>query len=649
MHTAAPRANGARFLLLLAAASALGLINACGGDETPVPAQKAPPSAASTGSASTGAGAAPQTQATTSTPAPTAPRDLVDEAAARGLDYRNRSGEAGKRTVLEANGAGVAVLDLENDGDLDLVFTQGCESLAALLNGPGADVEVFLNDGRGQFRRAKSPGLAGWWTGIAAGDLDNDGDSDLVVGGFGALRVLLQNERGELVLGPDLMPTDPHARLTPGEKREAGHPPLWVTSLALLDADRDGVLDVYVGQYLELDPVAPPIGKLGEGVLAAPCEWKGYEVYCGPHGMKPQPDRFLRGVGDGTFVDETARALPGHVAGFTLAVAPFDFEGDGDSDVYVANDSVANLMLINDGRGVFTDVAYSAGVAVSMDGRAEAGMGAAFGDVDRDGDFDFALTNFSGEPTALYFANPRGFSNETFRFGLQRETRALLSWSVHLVDFDGDARLELFTANGHVYPQADLADTGTRYGQAASLWRLFARGAERRLERVAPSGPESILAPELGARGSAIGDFDGDGAPDLVLSRIDGPVALGMNRFGKANWLVVRCKGPLRSESAPAGAQGRSGADAIGARVVVVPAVATGEEEFALLARVEPSVGYQSSSSPWLHFGLGASESYASVRVLWPSGRVEDLGPGRAGRRITIAEGRGVIQEEPLK
>jgi hypothetical protein len=618
---------------------------ACGGDE---PAPRSPAASPTSAPASVPAAAdSSPTSTPGSRPAP-ARRDLIDEANARGLDYLNRSGEPAKRTVLEANGAGVAVLDIHGDGDLDLVFTQGCASLAALLKGPGADLEIFHNDGAGRFERAAGPGLSGWWNGVVAGDLDNDGDADLVAGGFGALRVLLQNESGEFVLGPDLMPSDPHARLTPGEAREAGHPPLWVTSLALLDAERDGVLDLYVGQYLELDPVAPPLGKLGSGPLAAPCQWKGYEVFCGPHGMKPQPDRFLRGVGDGTFVDDTSRALPGHVAGFTLAMAPFDFEGDGDSDLYVANDSVANLLLINDGRGVFTDVAYSAGVAVSMDGRAEAGMGVAFGDVDRDGDQDFALTNFSGEPTALYFANVRGFSNETFRFGLQRESRALLSWSVHLTDFDGDGWLELFTSNGHVYPQADLADTGTSYGQRATLWKLSASGAERTLTRVDASGPESVLAAPLGARGTAVGDFDGDGAPDLVLNRIDGPAALGMNRFGAANRLVVRCVGPLRSESAGGASVGRTSADALGARVVLVPAVERGGQEHALLARVDTSVGYQSSSTPWLHFGLGEAKSYTSLRVFWPSGVVEDLGAGAAGRRITIKEGRGVVREEKL-
>ena len=568
--------------------------------------------------------------------------DLRDEASERGLTYLNRSGEAEKRTVLEANGPGVAVLDLGRDGDLDLVFSQGLASLGALLSGPGADLEVFENVGAGRFERRAGPGLSGWWTGLATGDLDGDGDTDLVAGGFGGLAVLFQDGQGRLAPRQELLEGS-RERLVPGEPRKAGEPPAWFTSLALFDADGDGNLDLYAGAYLALDPVNPPIGELGAGALSVPCQWKGYEVFCGPHGMQPQADRFYRGAGDGTLFDASAKALPGHVPGFTLAVANFDFEGDGDQDVYVANDSVANLLLVNDGKGVFTDVAYSAGVALSMDGRGEAGMGVAFGDVDHDLDLDFALTNFSGEPTSLYLNQRRGFRNETFRLGLQRETNALLSWSVHLEDFDGDGELELFTANGHVYPQADRPDTGTSYAQADTLWRVLVRGDERGLQRVVPSDARSLLSAPSSSRGSAVGAFDGDGAPDLVVARIDGPPALGLNRFPRGNRLVVRCAGPDRSERIDADARARTPVDGSGAWVELVP-----EGGLPQVRQVATSQGYQSASTPWLHFGLGDATRYSELAVHWPSGRVEKLGTGTAGRRLVVREGRGIVSEEQL-
>lgn len=598
---------------------------ACGGEEPAAP-PPAPPSAGPTGPPRAGTAPAPEPV-------------LHDEAGPRGLDYVNRSGSAAKAVILEANGAGVALLDLGNDGDLDVVFAQGLAGLEQLLTGPGADLEVFENDGTGRFERRAGPGLAGWWTGLASGDFDGDGQADLVAGGFGSLRALLQRE-GALVPGAELLP-EGRARLEIGAPRAAGAPPDWVTSLAPCDLDRDGVLDLYVGRYLDLDPLAPPIGELRRGELALPCEWKGLAVYCGPRGLEPQPDLVLRGLGDGTFEDQSTRWLPEHRAGYTLGVLAVDVDGDGDVDLFVANDSSENLLLLNDGTGRLTDVGYEAGLALSMDGRPEAGMGVAAADVNRDGLADLVVTNFSDEPTALYLSAAVGFENATYRYGLSALSQRLLSWSCHLVDFDGDGWLELFTANGHVYPQADGELTGTRYGQPDSLWRL---GPRARAVPIEPDGPASILHPALGTRGSAVGDLDGDGRPDLVLTRIDGPAALGMNRMGAPNGrLVLRLEGPRTPTHAPP----RTPRDAQGTRAILV--VGEGPEEFALLGEVSSAVGYQSASSLELHFGLGAHARYESLRVLWPSGRIDTFPAGAAGRRLVIREGEGLVAAAELR
>lgn len=563
-----------------------------------------------------------------------------DEAAARGLDYVNASGEPDKATILEANGAGVAVIDLQRDGDLDLVFAQGLGSIGQLLSGPGADLEPFLNDGTGRFGRTSGPGLSGWWTGLATGDLDGDGDADLVAGGFGQLEVLLQDDAGQLIVvdDPGTLPEGP-ARLEVGRAREAGLPPAWTTSLATIDIDADGYLDLYVGQYLDLDPVAPPLGSLGEGALAVPCLWKGHTVYCGPRGMVPQGDRILRGLGDGRFEDRTADWLPDHEPGFTLGVLPLDADRDGDSDVYVANDSVANLLLVNMDGARFTDVGPTAGVALNQDGMPEAGMGVAAGDVDRDGRSDLAVTNFSDEPTQVFLANDTGFRTATYDLGLGYATKRLLSWGVHLEDFNGDGWLELFTANGHVYPQADEPATGTRYGQKDTLWTLL---PYKRARAVEPITEQSILARAVGTRGTAVGDFDGDGAPDLVAVTIDGPAALGLNRFAPgAHRLVVRLEGA----TAEAESGRRSPRDGQGASVLLVPET----EEYGLLRQLHTASGYQSASACELYFATGDLARFARLEVRWPSGAVDVVEAGPMDRRLTIREGEGVVGDESLR
>jgi hypothetical protein len=623
------RARGAAPLAALVLGASLG----CGSDTPQDPQQDplgAPRSAAPDPAQESSPWASGALDAAPAAPPPPLPTEwLPDEAAARGLTYVNHSGGPEKAFILEANGAGVALLDLESDGDLDVVFAQGLPTFDALRSGPGADLEVFRNDGTGCFTPWPGPGLSGWWTGLAAGDLDGDGDTDLVAGGFGGLAVLEQVAGGKLMPVEHLVP--PARRLEPGAPREAGHPPDWVTSLALADFDGDGRLDLYAGRYLDLDPLTPPAGALGEGPLAVPCSWRGQPVYCGPRGLVAQPDALFLGRARGAtgpwFRDVSATHLPAVQAGYTLGVLACDPDDDGDVDLFVANDSAPNLLLVNDGRGVFVDHGYAAGVALGPDGQMEAGMGVAAGDVDGDGRVDLAVTNFSDEPTRLLLAAEVGFRDATHRTGLGRATRALLSWGVHLVDLDGDGGLELFTANGHVHPAADAPHTGTSYGQPDTLWSI---GRDGRVTLRAPETPRSLLAPASGSRGSAVGDVDGDGRPDLVVVRLDGPAALGMNRFEGHTWLELCLEGTT------------SPRDGNGA---VVHLAAGGRRQ---RGEVMTSGSFQSSSSPRLHFGLGRAVGYDALVVRWPSGHVEELGAGAGGRRIWLREGAGIVREEAL-
>jgi len=578
---------------------------------------------------------------------PAAALDLVECASARGIDYINRSGSPEKACILDANGAGVALLDLGSDGDLDLVLAQGLDRLEALRAGPGADLEVWENDGSGHFTRRAGPGLSGWWTGLVSGDFDNDGDDDLAVGGFGDLAILLQAKDGTLVRRVDAGVEPPtELRLAPGAPRPSGaRPPRWTTSLAVLDADGDGVLDLYATNYLDLDPDQPPRGSLGKPPLDVPCQWKGVEVYCGPHGLAPQADQLYMGLGDGRFRDESTR-LEGLQASYGLGVHAFDADGDRDDDLYVANDSQPNMLWLNDGRGRFVDGALALGVAYGAEGRAQAGMGVASGDIDRDGRMDLVVTNFSDEPTELHVGAPQGFVRQTHKLGLLRETRALLSWGVHMIDFDGDGWLELVSANGHVYPQADLPDMGTRYAQPTTRWSLHPEGRARALP---PLGADSMFsAAHGGGRGSAVGDLDGDGRPDLVVVRIDAPLALGLNRLEPGNArLALRLLGAPGGATKGADASRRTPRDGSGASAVVV--WKEGGAEQAAIASVRRASGYQSSSTPWLHYGLFKARSYERIVVLWPSGAVETLPGGPVDRSLVVVEGRGVVSSTELR
>ena len=377
-----------------------------------------------------------------------------DQTAAAGITYRNVFGGPEKYYILESHGSGAAFFDHDSDGDLDLYIVNGA-TFATYLDRSGPGNALYRNRGDGTFveiTREAEVGDAGWGGGVAVGDIDNDGRPDLYVTNYGT-NVLYRNRSGDRFVDATLKAG------VGGDQYSA--------SAAFFDYDRDGDLDLYVANYVVFDaehlPTEPKLCTF----------FSGLQVYCGPKGLVGAPDVLYRNEGDSAFTDVTqASGVAAANRYYGLGVVPVDYDSDGDSDLFVANDETPNVLFQNQGDGTFQDVALIAGVAYNGDGEVEAGMGADFGDYDQDGDPDLYVTHFFTETNTLY-RNEGGarFSEVTTTAGLAAATVEMLGWGTRFFDYDNDGRLDLFVANGHVYPQVDQAETGTTYRQPNQLFR----------------------------------------------------------------------------------------------------------------------------------------------------------------------------------
>ena len=511
---------------------------------------------------------------------------FVDVAEKAGLTRVLLAGRPDKDHLLDSAGAGVAFLDYDRDGRLDVYLVNGWRLEGTRVAERGRNA-LYRGLPDGTFKdvtdEAGVDGEGQWGAGVAVADYDGDGWPDLFVTNFGA-NLLYRN------LG--------NGRFQNVAKEAGVEAPGWNTGAAFFDADGDGDLDLYVASYIECSL---------QDVLEAKrtLSWRGLEqVAVGPFGLKGAPDHFFRNEGGRRFVDATAEAgMTDRGLGFGFGVRAADFGDDGRPDLYVANDSDPNYLYRNEGGGVFKEVATWSGAALDENGAAQASMGLAVGDVDGDGVLDLFTTNFSEDFSTLYLGLGDGlFEDVSKRSGVGPATFRPLSWGAAFADLDNDGDLDLVVANGHIYPQMDRHPEliGTYVQRNQLLENRSTPGAPAFTDVTAQAGPgfEQLLS----SRGVAIGDFDNDGALDVLISNLDAPPTLLRNESAPGSWLTVVCEDE------------RGGLGPVGTVVKIRAGGRTQRRDIAA------GDSFLSTHDPRPHFGLGASETVDEVDVRWPDG-----------------------------
>lgn len=509
-----------------------------------------------------------------------------------------RSGDEQKFHLMDTMTGGVCLIDIDDDGLLDIFFVNGSTLKAFLARALGHGNRLYRNLGGGKFEdvteRARIRGHSGWGMGCAAADFNNDGRTDLYVTNLGP-SILYQN------IGSGRFED---ISRTSGTNHDG-----WSTGATWGDFDNDGWLDLYVARYLDFDFANPP--KPGKDET---CRYLGIPVACGPKGLKGARAVFYRNNRDGTFSNETEKRGLTTPLRYGLGVCASDYDNDGDLDLFAANDSTGNFLFRNRGDGHFDEVAVASSVAYNEDGNAQACMGTDFGDYDNDGKFDLIVTNFARDTNTVYRNEGQGFfSDATTRAG-QRDSYPYMGWGVGFVDFDNDGWKDLYVVNGHLYPQIDSIKTEVGYRQRDLLYRNLGGG------RFANISNRLTHAKHVG-RGAAFGDLDNDGKMDVVISNIDTQVNVLMNRSERRNnWLTVRCQGRVGNR------------DAIGTRITVT--TTEGDQS----GEVRSGCSYLSSSDPRVHFGLGPATTVAKLQVVWPGGKELVLRNIRVNQILTLVE-----------
>jgi hypothetical protein len=531
--------------------------------------------------------------------APVLFRDITREA---GVTFMHHAAPE-KKYIVESMSGGVALLDYDNDGLVDIYFVDSLTVDTA--NDPkAARSSLFRNLGNGKFADVTDKagiGHPGYGMGVCTADVDGDGWEDIYVTNFGPNKLYRNNHDGTF---------------TDVTEKTGVAGSLWSAGCGFADYDRDGDLDLFVSRYVKID-----LANLPQFGRDKTCEYRGVAVQCGPRGLPGEGDLLFRNEGNGRFTEVAAQAgVADTRTYFGLGIAWFDYNEDGWPDLYVANDSTANYLYENRKDGTFKEVAFPMGVAVSEDGSEQGSMGVAVGDYDRSGRFSLFVTNFAEEYNNLFKNEGTHFTDMAFRSKTGSVSLPYVGWGTALFDYDNDSWLDIIVVNGHVYPQLDAAKMGASAGYRQRRLLYHNRGDGTFDEVAAKYGP--VLMEERVSRGLAAGDLDNDGRIDIVINDLDGaPQVLHNEVAERGNWLIVKVKGKAPNT------------DAIGAVLTVRAG------KMALKSLVQSGTSYISQDDMRRHFGLGAATAVDGIDVLWPDGTKTTREGVKANQIIEITQG----------
>ena len=533
------------------------------------------------------------------------PVNFVDVVPSAGITFRHDNAASSEKYLIETMGSGCGWIDYDQDGLLDLYLVNGAEThvykpkqpLRSALyrnNGDGTFTDVTLQAGVG------AEGLFGM--GIAVGDYDNDGYPDLMVLGYG--RCILYHNNGDGTF------TDVTARAGVENRGR------WASSAAWFDCDNDGNLDLVIANYVNWTP---------ESGFWCGDHAPGMRSYCHPNDYNASPPSLFRNNGDGTFTDVSKPSGVGLKPGNGLGLVTFDYDDDGWQDIFIANDAMPNFLFHNNRDGTFSEIGYMAGVAVSMDGAPESGMGTDAADVMGSGWFDIAVGHLENQLARLY-RNRGGqvFDDVTLLSKIGYATFNMSEFGLRFMDYDNDGACDLFMASGHVLDNIHLYNSAVYYAEPKLMFRNLGDGT---FENVSGRLGADFRLPRA-SRGAAVGDFDNDGDLDILVNHCGEAPQLLRNDGGNANhWLEILLIGT------------RSNRDAVGARV----SLSAGR--LLLHRQRKGGMSYQSAQDPRLHFGLGPNTKVDAVEIRWPSGTVTKLSDLRSDQIIAVKEGEGIVEQ----